>query len=229
MNTLPHTNFLIEEERPEYKCLHLGSAALTDVEVLSMVLRPGSKTTAGLDLARKIYNDFEGDLHRIYTMTVGELLKYKEITKSRALIIRSAFELARRSHFNSKHLKKVKNSKDAYQILGQYLYGHEHEKFVLIFLNRANKIITIKIISEGGTSGTVVDPKLVFKMAIENRAACIILAHNHPSGEVCPSDQDRLLTEKLVKLGRMLDCPIIEHIIVGSEEKYYSFADEGLI
>ena len=229
MNTLPHTNFLIEEERPEYKCLHLGSAALTDVEVLSMVLRPGSKTTAGLDLARKIYNDFEGDLHRIYTMTVGELLKYKEITKSRALVIRSAFELARRSHFNPNPKETIKDSKGVYQHLYKILYGLSHERFVVLYLNRANKIITSKVIGEGGIDTTYVDRKFIFKYATEYNASSIILGHNHPSGNVRPSEADKDLTNKIAQIGTLLTCPVLDHIIIGTEEKYYSFADEGLI
>lgn len=162
-------------------------------------------------------------------MSADEFIQFKGVGLARASVILAAAELGNRRKWDSAQRKCVKSSQQAFEFLAPLLVDLNHERFYILLLNRANRVLATRCISTGGVAGTVVDPKIVFKKALE-RDGCnaLILAHNHPSGRISPSDADKRITEKLCGAGRMLDLKVLDHIIVG-EGEYFSFADEGIM
>ena len=222
METIP--NYLMEES-PAYKLMDHGKRSLSNAELLSMLI-PNNILSAK-ETANKMFENC--DLITISRLSVHELTRYEGIGVSTARLIVAAFELGRRREATqSKIIKKISCSNDAF-IQMKFLQESLYEEFWTIFLNRGNKILKKEKISEGGLIGTVADPKKIFKIALETYAASIILCHNHPSGNIKPSESDIRLTQKLKKAGSFLDLPVIDHIIIGGTEGYFSFADENLL
>jgi DNA repair protein RadC len=218
-----------EDDRPREKILNKGVAAVSDAELIAILLRSGYKQKSALHLAQELLQNNENDLIRISQLDVKDLTKYKGMGTTKAISIIAALELGRRRRFSEVKLKKtINSSKTAYELIYPVLTDKTSEEFWMICLNRANQLIERICISEGGFSGTVADPKKIFKKALENYSSGIILFHNHPSGNLKPSRQDIVLTEKLVKAGKILEINVLDHIILGMED-YYSFADNGLI
>lgn len=218
-----------EDERPREKLLLKGKNVLSDAELLAILIGSGNNEESAVDLCKRILASVEGNLVELSKMNVRELSEFKGIGEAKALSIIAALELGRRRRAAEPLQKQgITTSNDAYDIV-QGLIGDSHyEQFWIILLNRANKVIRKINISDGGMAGTVADPKRIFKMALENNAASIILAHNHPSGNLKPSDEDIKLTRKLKQAGEMLDISVLDHIIAG-DNGYFSFADEGMI
>lgn len=218
-----------EEDRPREKLLLKGKAALSDAELIAILIGSGTRTLSAVDLAKKILNNSGNDLHNLAKLSVKELLKFKGIGEAKAINIVSALELGRRRK-ESEVIKKpiISSALDAYELMKPELMDQPHEEFWLIFLKRNNEVIHKKQISKGGVSGTVVDPKIIFKQALDVLASSIILVHNHPSGNLKPSQQDLRLTKKLKEAGVLLEIPILDHLIF-TNESYYSFADESML
>ena len=219
---------MFEEDTPGYKYLFKGSASLSDIEVLAMVINPRSKDDSNIQLARHIYSDNDCNMKRIARLTVNELIRYDGIGESKALFIRAALELGKRSQFEDTNKVQITKSNNAYEAFSKTFHGLEIEQFAIIILNRANRVITTRIVSQGGITGTVVDPKVIFRTANEWRGTSIILGHNHPSGQCHPSEADISLTRKLKQAGDLMELPVLDHIIY-CDDRYYSFADEGRI
>jgi DNA repair protein RadC len=162
-------------------------------------------------------------------MTLDELMMFEGIGSAKAIAIAAALELGRRRRYAEALVRpQIRSSKEAFEAIQGYLSDKNFEEFWILLLNRANKVLRALQISEGGVAGTVADPKKIFSLALSNRASGLILCHNHPSGNLQPSEADRSLTRKLVKAGEYIELPVLDHLIIG-EENYYSFADEGLL
>ncbi|MGW8122243.1 RadC family protein [Roseivirga echinicomitans] len=218
-----------EEDRPREKLLLKGKAALSDAELIAILIGSGSRELSAVDLSKKILSQSNNDLNTLAKQSVTELQKFKGIGEAKAISIVSALELGRRRKaFESAKKFKISNSKDAYELMKPELMDQPVEQFWVIMLKRNNEVIQKRVISLGGVSGTVADPKVIFKKALEDLASGIILVHNHPSGNLTPSQADIKLTEKLKSAGNLLEIPVLDHIIF-CDEGYYSFADESML
>lgn len=218
-----------EEDRPREKLLLKGKAALSDAELLGILIGSGIQKLTAVDIAKLILQGVSGDLNQLARLTVKELAKFKGIGEAKAITIVSALELGRRrKEAEIPKRPRITSSNDAYQVLKPYMLDLSHEEFWVILLNRANQVIRCQCISSGGVAGTVADPKLIFKLALENLASAMILSHNHPSGNTAPSQADKDLTKKMVEAGKFLDMPVLDHLIF-TDKTYLSFADEGIL
>jgi DNA repair protein RadC len=218
-----------EDDRPREKLLLKGRQSLSDAELIAILLGSGSRNESALDLAKRILKGSQDNLVELSKLNVQELIRFKGVGTAKAISVIAALELGkRRRGAEAIERKKVSSSMDVFEYFSSILSDLNFEVFYILLLNRANKIIRHISISEGGISGTVADPKKIFKLALENHASSIILCHNHPSGNINPSGADLSLTKKLRQAGEMLDLPVLDHIIIG-EEKYYSFADENVL
>lgn len=218
-----------EADRPREKLMLSGRRQLTDAELVAILIGSGSRTETAVDLSKRMLSSYQNDLDAFGKASVKDLSQFKGIGEAKAISIVAALELGRRRKDTAKQaVVKVGSSHDAFKELQSDFADLNHEEFWMLLLNRANHIKSKHLISKGGQSGTVADPKIIFKTALEHQAACIILAHNHPSGNLKPSNEDIRLTKKLVEAGKLLDLPVVDHLII-TDHAYYSFCDEGLI
>ena len=217
------------DDRPREKMILKGPAALSNSELIAILINNGSKEKSAVELAKDILRLGEDNLEELGKLSLKDFQKIKGIGEAKAIIITAALELGRRRQAGLALLKKaVRNSHEIADYLRSTLKDYKHEVFAVVFLNRANKIKHFEIISRGGITGTVADPRVILKKAIEEEATSIVLSHNHPSGNLKPSRADEELTQKIKQAASYCDIKVIDHIIV-SDEGYYSFADEGLI
>ena len=220
--------FWAEEERPREKLLLKGKSVLTNAELIAILIGSGTKTLSAVELSRQLLQRSTNNLIELSKMSVSDLKKVKGIGEAKAISIVAALELGkRRRSEEALTRKKVSNSKEVYEYMQITLSDEPYESFWILLLNRANRVIKPVKVSEGGMTGTVADPKRIFKTAIDAKAASIILCHNHPSGSVKPSESDMNLTKKLKNSGEILQLPVLDHVIMG-DNKYFSFADEGV-
>ncbi|HTQ66308.1 MAG TPA: DNA repair protein RadC [Puia sp.] len=218
-----------EDDRPREKLLSKSPISLSDSELLAILINNGIKNKSAVDLAKDILSRVGNNLNQLGKLTVNELMRTKGIGEAKAVTISAALELGRRRNSTGPLDKPViKDSHELAKYLQVMLQDHRREVFAVVFLNRANKINHFEIISQGGITGTVADPRIILKKALEEDAVNIILCHNHPSGNLQPSRADEELTSKIKEAARYFDIKVLDHIIV-SDEGYFSFADEGII
>lgn len=218
-----------EEDRPREKLLSKGKHSLTDAELIAILIGSGNAKETAVDLARRIMAEYANDLNQVGRLNVKELQKFKGIGEAKALSIVAALELGkRRKKLKEPNSEKISCSREAVDLMQPIIGDLLHEEFWTIFLNRANIIIGKKQISIGGMSGTVADPKMIFKEALDQKALSIILCHNHPSGNNQPSAADIKLTKNISEAGKVLEINVLDHIIV-TQHGFFSFADEGLL
>jgi DNA repair protein RadC len=218
-----------EEDRPREKLSTQGRRSLTDAELLAILIGSGSHSESAVELSKRILHACDQDLNQLARLGMTELLRFKGIGHAKAVSIIAALELSRRRKSQSSpDLLQVSTSIDVYEAVSSQFKDLNHEEFWLILLNRANRIISKHLVSKGGQAGTIADPKIIFNIALENHAASIILAHNHPSGNLKPSHADLELTKKLRAAGQFLDLPVLDHLII-TDQGFLSFADEGII
>lgn len=218
-----------EEDRPREKLILKGKNVLSNAELIAILIGSGSAEESAVELSKRILSVSDNNLQELSKYSLSELTEFKGIGEAKAISIIAALELGRRYRSTeAKNRKKISSSRDAFEAIYSYLADSNYEEFYIILLNRANEILGIHKISEGGTSGTVVDPKKVFKLALVKHASGIILCHNHPSGNMRPSHQDQNLTEKLKKSANLMEIALLDHIIVG-QNNYFSFADEAIL
>lgn len=219
-----------EADRPREKLLNKGKQALSDAELIAILLGSGSRDESAVALAQRILNSVGNNLNDLGRSSLAELQKFKGIGEAKAISIAAALELGRRRQLSDiRERPKITCSSDAFQAIAPILMDLPHEEFWILILNRSNIVIGREKISSGGVAGTVVDAKNVFLKAIQKeRATGIILCHNHPSGNLQPSQADISLTKKLKNGGQLVDITVHDHLIV-SEKGYYSFADEGIM
>lgn len=226
-----YKHFTIKElaasDRPREKMLEHGKQILSNAELVAILIGSGSSKESAVSLAQRILKSVDDDLNELGKLSIAQLMNFKGIGEAKAVSITAAMELGRRRQLaDIKSNPIIKSSQDAYQFIGPILADLEIEQFWIILLSRSNEIITKRKISEGGVAGTVVDAKVVFKCAIDHLASSIILVHNHPSGNLSPSQQDRTLTKTLVEAGNVLSVSVIDHLII-TNRGYTSFADEA--
>jgi DNA repair protein RadC len=218
-----------EEDRPREKMMKKGVAALSNAELLAIIMRSGSRQDNAVELARKVLLDFKNNLGELGKATLSQLKNHKGMGETKAISIIAALELGRRRNTDEIIEKKViMTSKDIFMLFHPMLSDLPHEEFWLLFLNNSCRMIDMKRLSAGGLANTVVDVRLIVKMAIDHLASRIALCHNHPSGRASPSQNDMTVTRKVNEGAALLDIQLIDHVII-ADNKYYSFADEGLI
>lgn len=218
-----------EDDRPREKFRNKGRNSLSDAELIAILLGSGSASLSAVDLAKEVLQVYGNKLNNLGRLGVDDLTAFKGIGVAKAITILAALELGRRRRSEVTDPKpKITSSRDVYQLMVSHIGDIDHEEFWVLLLSRSHKVKEKLNISRGGISGTVVDQRLIFKPAIAKLASAIVLCHNHPSGTLHPSEQDRRLTKKLVQAGTILDIPIIDHVIF-TDEGYYSFADEGIL
>jgi len=221
--------FWSEDDRPREKLLSKGKKILSDSELIAILIGSGNRKESAVDLSKKILQSVNNNLIELSKLSINELMKFNGIGEAKAISIIAALELgSRRRESDVINKVKISSSKDVFELFSSNFSDTPFEEFWILMLNRANHIIKKINISEGGISGTFVDAKKIFSIALENKASSIVLCHNHPSGNIQPSEADIKLTKKIKEAGVALDIAIVDHIIIGIE-KYYSFADEGII
>ena len=227
-NRIP-MRFWAEDDLPSQKLLLKGNGSLSDAELLSIIIGSGVSGENSLDIAMKTLSICGNNLCEFWKFSVSDLQKIKGIGQKRAVKIAAMFALARRRNESEVIFKnKISKSQDAFEIFHSLMGDLPYEEFWLLLLNRANRVVKKVKISEGGVSGTVVDPKKIFQICLEQHATSIILGHNHPSGTITPSEADNKITKKIKDCGLLLDVAVLDHIIVG-DDRFYSFADEGAL
>jgi len=218
-----------EDDKPREKLIAKGKAALSDAELIAILIGSGSRNESAVDLSKRILSSLDNNLNALGKIPVAKLTTFKGIGQAKAITIVAAMELARRRRAEEAvSLAKVTSSRSIFEIMQPVIGELSHEEFWIIYLNNANKVIQKSQLSKGGITGTLVDVRLVLKMAIETGAVGIILTHNHPSGTLLPSEADKQITRKLKLAAESLDIKILDHVII-TETNYFSFADDGIL
>ncbi len=217
------------EDRPREKLLSKGLSSLTDAELIAILIGSGIKNESAVELAKKILIAVKNNLNELGKLSVEDLMTSKGIGEARAITIIAALELGRRrKRADIMEKKKISGSKDVFDFFQPVLADLPYEEFWILLLNRSNKIIEKFKISQGGISGTVIDVRMILKNAIEKLASSIILCHNHPSGNLQPSEADKKITTKLKDAAGIMDMQVLDHLII-TDSSFYSFADEGIL
>lgn len=218
-----------EGDRPREKLMLKGKTALSDAELIAILIGSGNREESAVQLAQRILIGAENKLNLLGRLSVNRLMTYKGIGQAKAISIVAALELGRRRRGEEALVRdKITSSQSAYAILQPIIGDLNHEEFWILYLNNSNKVLRKKQLSKGGMTGTIVDARITFKNALEIGATSLILAHNHPSGTLRPSKPDIQLTKKMKLAGDSLDIKVIDHLIV-TQSSYFSFADEGLL
>ena len=217
------------DDRPREKLIRKGIKSLSDAELLAILLGTGTKDISAVELGRQLLASSGNSLSGLAEKQLAQLMRIKGIGEAKAVNILAAIELGRRCRRTAMSEKQqLSSSSEAYACLCPEFAGLRHEEFWVIFLNRANRIIEKYKCSQGGIAGTVIDIRLILKRALDVLASSFIIAHNHPSGNRMPSENDKQITEKLVKAGMQMDIKLLDHLIV-TDDSYFSFTDEGLL
>ena len=230
---MEQTNFPItnwsEDDKPREKLMLKGKSALSDAELIAILIGSGSRNESAVDLSKRILASVDNNLNALGKLTIQQLMNFKGIGEAKAISIMAAMELGRRRRAEEAvELKKITSSKMIFELMQPIIGELPHEEFWVLYLNNSNKVLSKSQQGKGGITGTVVDVRLVFKMALELGSTSIILCHNHPSGNLKPSEADKILTQKLKLAGKTLDIQVLDHVIV-AENGYYSFADEDIL
>lgn len=226
-NHFPITNWS-EDDKPREKLMLKGKSALSDAELIAILIGSGSRDESAVELSKKILKSVDNNLNAIGKLSVSQLMHFKGIGEAKAISIIAALELGRRRRAEEAvELTKITSSKMIFEVMQPIIGELAHEEFWIVYLNNSNKIISKSQLSKGGITGTLVDVRLVFKMALEMGATGLILCHNHPSGALTPSDADKQITRKLKLAGDSLEIKVLDHLIV-TETNYFSFVDEGI-
>lgn len=226
------TNFSIknwaEDDKPREKLMLKGKQALSDAELIAILIGSGSRNESAVELSKRILASVDNNLNALGKLSLKQLMEFKGIGEAKAISITAALELGRRRRAEvTLELKKITSSKAVFEIMQPLIGELSHEEFWVLYLNNSNKVVYKAQLSKGGITGTVVDIRLIFKTAFEQNATSVILSHNHPSGKLQASDADLEITKKLKLAGSQLDVKVLDHIII-TENGYLSFQDEGI-
>jgi len=226
--SFPITTWALDD-RPREKLLAKGKMALSDAELIAILIGSGNRNESAVDLSKRILKGADNALNSLGKHSVSQLMEFKGIGEAKAITIVAAMELGRRRRAEAalEH-KKITSSASVFEMMQPIIGDLDHEEFWIIYVNNSNKVIQQTQLSKGGITGTLVDVRLVFKTALQVGAVAIILAHNHPSGSLRPSTADKQLTQKLKVAGQSLDIKVLDHIIV-TQKTYFSFADDGIL
>jgi len=228
-----HNSFSIKnwslDDRPREKLLSKGRNALSDAELIAIIIGSGSRSESAVGLSKRILASAENNLSALGKLSIADLMKFKGVGEAKAVSIAAALELGRRrSGEAALERKKISSSKHIYELLQPTLGDLDHEEFWIVYLNNSNKVLSQNQISKGGFTSTLVDVRIVLKEALAQGAVAMILAHNHPSGTLVPSVSDKTLTKKIKEAAATIDITVLDHIII-TQKAYFSFADSGLI
>ena len=217
------------DDRPREKMLSKGKTALSNAELMAILISSGNRKESAVDLSKRLLASVENNINKLATLSVAKLMQFKGIGEAKAISIITALELGSRRHFEEpiQH-PTIKSSADAFQVLQPRIGALPHEEFWSLYLNNANKVVYKNRLSKGGITATMVDVRLLFKKAIEQGAVAIIVAHNHPSGKLTPSNVDKQLTQKIKSAGITVDIKLLDHLII-TQKEYFSFADNNLL
>ena len=218
-----------EDDRPREKLMLKGRVALSDAELVAILIASGSRNESAVSLSKRILASVENNLNELGKLNIKDLMSFKGIGEAKAVAITAALELGRRRRVEEAlEKKKINSSKSVFDLMQPIIGDLPHEEFWIVYLNNSNKVLQTSQLSKGGITGTLVDIRLALKNALQLGAVAIILSHNHPSGTLKPSQADIGLTKKLKKAGESLDIKVLDHVII-TEKSYFSFADENLL
>lgn len=226
-NNIPITNWA-EDDKPREKLMLKGKSVLSDAELIAILIGSGNRNESAVDLSKRILASVSHNLNALGKLSITQLMNFKGIGEAKAISIIASMELGRRRRNEDViELLKITSSKAVFELMQPIIGELSHEEFWVLFLNNSNKVLFKTQLSKGGMTGTMVDVRIVFKVAFEQNATAIILVHNHPSGKLLASEADIQITKKLKNAGQQLDIPVLDHVII-TETGYYSFADEGI-
>lgn len=226
-NNFPITHWS-EDDKPREKLMLKGKSALSDAELIAILIGSGNRNESAVDLSKRILGSVDNNLNALGKLSISQLMNFKGIGEAKAISIIAAMELGRRRRAeDAVELTKITSSKVVFEMMQPIIGELPHEEFWILYLNNSNKVISKSQLSKGGITGTLVDVRLVFKTALEMGATSLILCHNHPSGALTPSDADKQITRKLKLAGDSLEIKVLDHLIV-TENHYFSFVDEGI-
>ncbi|AJR02481.1 RadC family protein [Siansivirga zeaxanthinifaciens] len=218
-----------QDDRPREKLLAKGKSTLTDAELVAILIGSGNRNESAVTLCKRILASVDNNLNALSKLSVKQLMTFNGIGEAKAISIVAALELGRRRRGEEAlEKKKITSSSAVFELMQPVIGELEHEEFWIIYLNNSNKVIQKNQLSKGGITGTLVDVRLVLKIALEVGATGLILSHNHPSGTLKPSEADKQITQKLKNAAQSLDIKVLDHLII-TENAYFSFADEGLM
>ncbi|MGB5369585.1 MAG: DNA repair protein RadC [Flavobacteriaceae bacterium] len=218
-----------DDDKPREKLLRKGRSVLSDAELIAILIGSGSKDESAVALSKRVLASANHNLGELGKLSIKQLMKFKGIGEAKAVTIAAALEIGRRRRGEGAlKITKIGSSRDAFEHLQPIMGDLLHEEFWIVYLNNANKILFTAQLSKGGLTGTLVDVRIAMKQAIELGAVALILAHNHPSGTLKPSEADRSITQKLKLAAEALDIKILDHLIV-TQKEYFSFADENAL
>ena len=217
------------EDRPREKLIKMGVGHLSNAELIALLLGSGTRKMNAVELGRLILTRTDNDLHELGRLSIEDLQQINGIGKAKAIILIAAFELAsRKNNCYAREKVVIRNSQSAFEIMQPRLGPLEHEEFWIIILNRAHKVLNTVKISQGGLTGTVIDTRMILKHALDKKATALIVCHNHPSGNIKPSEADIGITKKIRDAAELMDITLLDHLII-ADRKYFSFADEGMV
>ncbi len=218
-----------DDDKPREKLLHKGRSALSDAELIAILIGSGSRSESAVELSKRILASADNNLNELGRLSIKQLMQFKGIGEAKAITISAALEMGRRRRGeDSLKVDKITSSKDAFEILQPIMGELEHEEFWILYLNNSNKVLQKSQLSKGGITGTLVDVRLIMKQTLELGAVGLILAHNHPSGTLKPSNADKQITQKIKRASESLDIKVLDHLII-TQKDYYSFADNQLL
>lgn len=220
---------LAEDDRPREKFLLKGKAAVSDSELLAIIMGSGNREESAVELARHVLNSVDNNWHRLSQLSIKDLMKFKGVGEAKAVSIATALEIGnRKSQQEVLERQQIGSSQDAFEILQAHLADLPTEEFWAIFINHQNKVLYKSCLFRGGISSSVADVRIIFKTALEHFSTRIIVAHNHPAGSLNPSREDIAITQKIKESGKLLDIELLDHLII-AQNKFYSFKDEGML
>lgn len=221
--------FLAEDDRPREKFLFKGKNALSDAELLAIIMGSGSREESAVELARKILQSVENNWHHLSRLQIADLMKFKGVGEAKAISIAAALEIGRRRAAQEiPERTQIKSSNDIFVLLSPFLSDLQTEEFWAIFLNQNNRVLGKSQLSSGGINQSVVDVRILFKAAIDQFATALVIAHNHPSGNLKPSTEDVKITKQIAEAGKILNIQLLDHVII-AQNSYFSFADESML
>jgi len=214
-----------DDDKPREKLIHKGKSTLSDAELIAILIGSGSRNESAVDLSKRILASVNNNLNELGKLSLKQLMHFKGIGEAKAVTIAAALEMGRRRRGEDvNQIAKIKSSNDAFELLLPKMGDLQHEEFWIVYLNNANKVLLTSQLSKGGLTGTLVDLRIIMKQALEVGAVAMILAHNHPSGTLKPSNADKEVTRKIRKAAIALDIKVLDHLII-TQQEYYSFAD----
>ena len=218
-----------EDDKPREKLLQKGKSVLSDAELIAILIGSGSRNESAVELAKRILASVNNNLNELGRLSIKQLMQFKGIGEAKAVTIAAALEMGRRRRGeDAQKITKINSSRDAFDLLRPKMGELEHEEFWILYLNNANKVLHSSQLSKGGLTGTLVDVRIVMRQALEVGAVALVLAHNHPSGTLRPSEEDRKVTQKLKRASEALDVKVLDHLII-TQKDYFSFADDGIL